>query len=595
MEVKYDKTAVLDYIANFHNLQDLMRRAMDESLNKYNACKQEYSRIFTECEEESHRAYNRVMSAESEIQMADMMMERAMASMPDSDDEDIQPDYDMINRAQEMRRQAEADLVVAQADYSRAQDNISKLNAVMEKYGPALEAESKVVNDSFTECSIVGSRAGEALEQYVGVMDKAYSALYESSAPQGSSSASGSSSSSGSNRATVGGTNGIGSNATVGGANIGVASNQAIGDVNSANASGGLISGQGASENTAGGISGQSGVQLGQANGMSGTSAFVAGAVTAGVVSYMIAGQKREFSNNKVGLNQAYKAAIKAGDTQVAARIKSQFAGKNNQETSSKDGNIKNEIENEIMKLSNVEENIVLSNESIYGLPSDKELDIVSIQRKKLQEVASLIYTMPNDYGSQQYIRQRANQVLVQGQQLDWYKGISDSQRDAMRKYTGTYSGDMNAVLRRNKAVEDPEEINRLINDLHDSLKDVKTAEDVTVFRGASKAVLCDYKNASDKDIEGIFLRDKGFMSTSFDRNVAQGFAFENGSDAVLIEYKVPKGTHAIYLQGTSTYSSVFEEELLVDCKTAFRVDKVSHEDGLMILHATILLEDEDE
>lgn len=321
MEVKYDKTAVLDYIANFRNLQDLMRRDMDESLNKYNACKQEYSRIFTECEEESHRAYNRVMSAESEIQMADMMMEQAMASMSDSDDEDSQPDYDMINRAQEMRRQAEADLVVAQADYSRAQDNISKLNAVMEKYGPSLEAESKVVNDSFTECSIVGSKAGEALEQYVGVMDKAYSALYESSASQGFASGASGSSSSSSSGATVGGTNsGVSGNTVLSAGDAG--SNSGNGSVSS---SGGLSSGQGSVTNSMGGVSGQTTDAIGKSNGMNRAGAFVAGAVTVGVVSYMIAGQKREFSNSKAGLNQAYKAALKANDKGAAGEILQAF------------------------------------------------------------------------------------------------------------------------------------------------------------------------------------------------------------------------------------------------------------------------------
>jgi predicted nucleic acid-binding Zn-ribbon protein len=328
MEVKYDETAVLDYISNFRNLQDLMKRDMDESLNKYNACKQEYSRIFTECEEESHRAYNRVMSADSEIQMADMMLDQAMASVSDSDDEDSQPDYDMINRAQEMRRQAEADLVGAQADYSRAQDNIRKLNAIMEKYGPTLEAESKVVNDSFTECSLVGSKASEALEQYVGVMDKAYSALYESPAPQSSYGASGSSSSSGSNGSTMEETNGSGGNSTTivnemtsSGDNKGVMSKQTISGIDVANASGGLSSVQGAIGSTTGGISGQSSAQMGKGAGMSGAGTFVAGALTIGIVSYMIAGQKREFSNDKVGLNQAYKAAIKANDRGVAGEI----------------------------------------------------------------------------------------------------------------------------------------------------------------------------------------------------------------------------------------------------------------------------------
>lgn len=235
MEVKFDKIAVVEYIASLRNLQDLMRRDMDESLNKYNVCKQEYSRIFTEFEEESRRAYNRVMSAEREIQMADMMMEHTMDSAWDSDD-DAQLDYDTLNRAQELRSQAESDLVVAQADYLRLQDNISKLNNVIKKYRTVLESELKIVNDSFTECSIVGSKAGEVLEQYIAVMDKAYVALL------------------------------------------------------------------GTSKDTA-------------KNSM----------VAVASVSYVISGQKREFANSKVGLNQAYKAAIKANDKSAAVEILQAF------------------------------------------------------------------------------------------------------------------------------------------------------------------------------------------------------------------------------------------------------------------------------
>lgn len=296
MKVKYDKSAILDYIANFRNLQGLMKRDMDESLNKYKTCKQEYSRIYTECEEESRRAYNRVMSAESEIQMADMMMEHAMVSMSDSDDEGSQPDYDMINRAQEMRRQAEADLVVAQADYSRAQDNISKLNAVMEKYGSTLEAESKVVNDSFTECSIVGSKAGETLEQYVGVMDKVYSALYEGASLQSTSSG------------------------------TGVANNS---------------------------------------NGSS-----LAGVATTGVVSYMIAGQRREFPNSKFGLSQAHKAAIKAKDKDAAGEILQAFNNFENEQVK-KYENPNESLQAEQLKAGMSPQDIMWSDEE-YGDVSDK-------------------------------------------------------------------------------------------------------------------------------------------------------------------------------------------------------------------------------
>lgn len=316
MEVKYDKSAVLDYIANFRILQGLMKRDMDESLNKYKTCKQEYSRIYTECEEESRRAYNRVMSAESEIQMADMMMEHAMASMSDSDDVDSQPDYDIINCAQEMRRQAEADLVVAQADYARAQDNICKLNVVMEKYGPALEAESKVVNDSYTECSIVGSKAGEALEQYVGVMDKAYSALYEGSSLQ--SIACGAR-----DTASEDSGNEVASRRM----NKGGAGSQFLGGtfVGSSSDSSFSVGDQGIIGSIMGAEDGLDETQIASEHKQSSVGPFLAGTATDGVVSYMIAGQKREFPNSKVGLNQAYKAAIKAKDKIAAGEILRKF------------------------------------------------------------------------------------------------------------------------------------------------------------------------------------------------------------------------------------------------------------------------------
>ena len=348
MEVKYDKTAVLEYIANFRNLQDLMRRDMDDSLNKYNVCMQEYSRIFSECEEESRRAYNRVMSAEREIQMADMMMEQAMASTSDSDNEDSQPDYDMINQAQEMRRQAEADLAVAQADYMRAQENIGKLNAVMEKYGPALESESKVVNDSFTECSIVGSKASEALEQYVGVMDKAYSALYESMSLQSSTSGYGSSSiGSSDNGVTAGGlSRGVtgsqsssgsgdansGSNSDSIGGGDGMTSsgeNKSVTDTQSSIQTDVLNNGsetsKGTIESSRVAVSGLGETQIINGDKSSGASSLLTSVVATGVLSYMIAGQKRDFANSKAGLNQAYKTAIKANDKGAAGEILQAF------------------------------------------------------------------------------------------------------------------------------------------------------------------------------------------------------------------------------------------------------------------------------
>ena len=305
MEVKYDKTAILEYIANFRELQELMRRDMDESLNQYKVCKQEYSRIFTECEEESRRAYNRVLSAESEIQMANMMMEQAMRAGTDSDEGESQIDYDMISRAQEMRMQAEADLVAAKADYTRAQDNISKLNAVMEKYGPALESESKLVNDTFTECSIVGSKAGEALEQYIGVMEKAHAALYEGATPQMSSRGSGSSSAGSSGNGDANGSSGV--------------------------ASSGLGNAQTISGNTS-----------------SGAGTQIMGAVASGGFLFSIAGQKKEFENSKAGLNQAYKEAIKANDKSAAAEIKQAFDnfGKSNGNMQSRKVNTEKNLQN---------------------------------------------------------------------------------------------------------------------------------------------------------------------------------------------------------------------------------------------------------
>lgn len=385
MEIKYDKTAVLEYVANFQNLQDLMRRDMDDSLNQYNVCKQEYSRIFTECEEESRRAYNRVMSAEREMQMAEMMIEQAMASMLNSNNEDSQHNYDMINQAQEMRRQAEADLVVAQADYSRAQDNIEKLNAVMEKYGPILEAESKVLNDSYTECSIVGSKAGEALEQYVGVMDKAYSALYESSSPQNITSGYGISStgSSGDSVTAEGERRDIthsqssskcgiannGSNFDSAGGGVGMTSsgkNKGVTYSQSSIQTDALNNDSDTSKDTSKSymvaVGGLGGAQTTNVNNSSGTSPLLTGVADTGILSYMIGGQKKEFANNKAGLNQAYKAAIKANDKGAAGEILQAFNNFGNANAYMQSGNVYEEKSPQNIMWSDIE----------YGDVSDK-------------------------------------------------------------------------------------------------------------------------------------------------------------------------------------------------------------------------------
>lgn len=86
-----------------------------------------------------------------------------------------------------------------------------------------------------------------------------------------------------------------------------------------------------------------------------------------------------------------------------------------------------------------------------------------------------------------------------------------------------------------------------------------ETPDDVLTYRGMSGA---DFDGPLARN---DWLQDKGFASTSTEREVAEGFA---GADPWIMEIQVPKGTNALYIGGD-------EGELLMQRGTWFRVKKV--------------------
>ena len=70
MNLTYEKSALLEYIDATGGIGEMFRRSMDESLAQFNSCRQKYSRLYSELEQEVHRAYNKVEAAESQVRRA---------------------------------------------------------------------------------------------------------------------------------------------------------------------------------------------------------------------------------------------------------------------------------------------------------------------------------------------------------------------------------------------------------------------------------------------------------------------------------------------------------------------------------------------
>lgn len=290
MELGYDRAALHEYMDDINGVSEIMRRSKDESSTVYYSCKQQYTRLYTEIEQITRKAYNKVEAAESMQRTAEAEFGLAMRLMENAEDENAQESASrQLQHAQELRAEAEAEMAVASAEYSKAQARMKSLTDVWARYQSQLESASHKVEDGLSAFVTVVGNGNRDLGEYMNVMDKAQASLYEENPGRQS-------------------------------ASTGSGSAVQIQSVES------RMSSASSGESTMFKTSAGNTVGLATAAGVT------------GIVMHL-AGQKYSFPNTKAGAAKAYRTAVKSGDSELIARTKDMFsAGGVVQTTERRDG-----------------------------------------------------------------------------------------------------------------------------------------------------------------------------------------------------------------------------------------------------------------
>lgn len=272
MELSYDKAALQEYMDDVGSISESLRRAKDESFTLYSSCKQQYTRLYTELEQANRKAYNMVESAESMLRTADAEYEFAMRRLENAeDDSEREAAHEQLRSAQAHQAEAAHEMSVASVAYTKAQTNMKKLTDVWERYQPSVESAAHKVEDGLSFFTTLVSNGNRDLGEYIGIMDKAQTALYGDTS---------SSLSSGS------------------------------GDISTP-----ASSGTGTANNNSSSFRTKTGNTLGLVT-------------TAGVASIVmsIVGKEHSFPNTKSGAAKAYRTTIKSGDQEMITRTKDLFS-----------------------------------------------------------------------------------------------------------------------------------------------------------------------------------------------------------------------------------------------------------------------------
>ena len=169
-----------EYMDDINGVGEIMRRSKDESSTVYYSCKQQYTRLYTEMEQITRKAYNMVEAAESMLRTAEAEFDLAMRLMENAEDENAQETARrQLQHAQEIRAEAEAEMAVASAEYSKAQAKMKYLTDVWDKYQSQLELASHKVEEGISAFVTVVGNGNRDLGEYMNVMDKAQASLYE--------------------------------------------------------------------------------------------------------------------------------------------------------------------------------------------------------------------------------------------------------------------------------------------------------------------------------------------------------------------------------------------------------------------------------
>ncbi len=172
---------------------------------------------------------------------------------------------------------------------------------------------------------------------------------------------------------------------------------------------------------------------------------------------------------------------------------------------------------------------------------------------------------------------------------LDHKYRLSADERTSLNWYTGAGHDKINNALRGGGGV-DQQTLDRTTGNLDRIANRSRVDVPVQVHRGvlvedtAGRAYLASLR-------PGSVHTDKGYVSTTTDKGIAKRFGFggkgRDGTTAVSITIRVPKGTPAIHMSSARPHQGINESEVLLGRNLRYRVVSRKNTPG----HARITLE----
>lgn len=167
-------------------------------------------------------------------------------------------------------------------------------------------------------------------------------------------------------------------------------------------------------------------------------------------------------------------------------------------------------------------------------------------------------------------------------QNAAWTTAITPRDKSTIEYYTSHGSTPMNQVLRGtwDKSIPVPAETKRAVTSMTQIVERSTLPDSYRVYRGALLP-----ESVRKQLVPGASFVDKGFMSTSMNKQIATGVAGKV-EDSVLFDLTVPAGSKAAFVGINSQYD--YELELLIQQGARVNIESVTQADGRTVVRGTV-------
>lgn len=501
-------------------ISESLQRKKDESFSAYSSCMQHFSRLHTELEEANRKAYNMVESAESLQRTADMEVDMALRMLSDAEEEsEISAAQDRLSYAQAMQVQAAQEMAVASAAYEKARSNMQKLTAILDRHQPSLNTSVKQIETGASSFITLANNGNRDLKNYMSMLDKAQSALYDENGGAVSSSSSATSSSSGTNATSP--TSSLSSSANdpssasslSGSANMPSSASSLSGSANMPSSASSISNGTTAPSSTSLSSNSFSGAPNGVTNTSSssdqskndcvayafksagGNTLTVSSGKGNASIAMTIGDKSYSYPGTKSGAAKAHREALKSDDSEMIAQTEAMFKAPS--PTAYNDVFTSQYTKHITVPYHTVSESGKKEYHS-YDLPIVCNCGFSELPQTK------------NDFGTDaDTAAEWAHENYKQ-----WRSELTAETESAIRSYAHLNHKKINDANRGNIPKEGW--IQDLSDDIDAGLNAATLPEEITVYRGISENAIVDMALKGGGKLEsGIILEDRGFLSTS--------------------------------------------------------------------------------